>query len=134
MAIVHLDLWSRWTKNQIFSTGKIKRTYPLQNGSENPLDLTAVKFLASLINTCSWPLSPGIFGFFTFFLVGDGVGTSLFTFSGGTYFKHRIMSPLYVKKEVGCSNCENKNILNAIWKYLFYNYTCTLELTEWLMK
>jgi hypothetical protein len=44
------------------------------------------------------------------------------------------MSPLYVKKEVGCSNCENKNILNAIWKYLFYNYTCTLELTEWLMK
>jgi hypothetical protein len=59
---------------------KIKRTYPLQNGSENPLDLTAVKFLASLINTCSWPLSPGIFGFFTFFLVGDGVGTSIFGF------------------------------------------------------
>ena len=62
-------------------------TYPLQNGSDVPFDLTAVKFLASLIRTCSSPLD--LLPLFIFLLV---------MLSDVTNLSKIMRSPLYVMR------------------------------------
>ncbi len=71
---------------------QIPYTYPLQKGSDVPLERTAVRLRASLIKTWSSPRFAGLFGFLR-----------LITCSDVTNFRETTRSPLYVRREVGAT-------------------------------
>ena len=72
-------------------------SYPLQKGSDVPLDLTAVRFLASLMSTCNSPLDfPPPFAFL------------LLALSDVTNLSKIMRSPLYVIKAMELEFCKRR--------------------------